>query len=114
MDCNFLIDSYKSDDMKVDLEEYHKLKKKKLVYIRRHPSLPLSIIAYTPKAKFERRWTKEVLMARGLVVDDDGIILARPLPKFFNDFEISGSLPPGPIKVYEKMDKLDSDVLFQW
>ena len=43
-------------------------------------------------------------MARGLVVDDDGIILARPLPKFFNDFEISGSLPPGPFKVYEKMD----------
>ena len=44
-----------------------------------------------------------MLMARGLVVYNDGIILARPLPKFFNDFEISGSLPPGPIEVYEKM-----------
>ena len=76
MDCNFLFDSYKSDGMKIDLEEYQRLKKKKLVYIRKHPTLPLSIIAYTPKAKLERRWTKEVLMARGLVVDDDGIILA--------------------------------------
>ena len=82
--------------MRVDLEEYQRLKKKKLVYKRRHPTLSLSII---PKAKFERKWTKEV----GLVVDDNGIIIARPLPKFFNDFEKTGSLPAGPIKVQEKI-----------
>eukprot|EP00092_Neocalanus_flemingeri_P047653 GFUD01054077.1.p1 GENE.GFUD01054077.1~~GFUD01054077.1.p1 ORF type:complete len:349 (+),score=95.06 GFUD01054077.1:61-1107(+) len=104
MDCNSLIDCYKSVDGNVDLKEFKRLKKNKLVYIRRHPSLPLSIIAYTPKAKFEKKWPKELLIARGLVVDDGGEILARPLPKFFNDFEICGSLPSGPIEVYEKMD----------
>eukprot|EP00092_Neocalanus_flemingeri_P095539 GFUD01121558.1.p1 GENE.GFUD01121558.1~~GFUD01121558.1.p1 ORF type:complete len:346 (-),score=99.27 GFUD01121558.1:129-1166(-) len=104
LDYNFLNECYQCKDVKVDMEEFQRLKKEKLVFIRRHPSLPLNIMVYTPKAKFERKWTKELLIARGLVVGDDGEILARPLPKFFNDFEISGSLPSGPIEVYEKMD----------
>jgi len=104
MEYNFLIESVKSMDETVDMEEFKRLKKKKLVFIRKHPTLPLSILTYTPKAKFERKWTKEVLMARGLVVDDNGMIVGRPLTKFFNDFEICGSFPSGPIEVYEKMD----------
>ena len=68
------------------MEEFKRLKKEKLVFIRRHPSLPLNIMVYTPKAKFERRWTKELLMARGLVVDDDGTILARPLSSAGREF----------------------------
>jgi len=104
MDIEFLIQSVKNVGEKVDMEEFNKLKKKKLVFIRRHPTLPLNILMYSPKAKFERKWTKELLMARGLVVDDDGLVVARPLTKFFNDFEIVGSLPTGPIEVYEKKD----------
>jgi len=99
-----LIEATKCEDGKVDMEEFQRLKKSKLVFIRRHPTLPINIMVYTPKSKFERKWTKELLIARGLVVDDDGKILARPIPKFFNDFEITGTLPSGPIEVYEKMD----------
>merc|ERR1711892_518666 len=101
MEYNFLIDSVKSVGEKVDMEEFRRLKEMELVFIRRHPTLPLSIMTYTGKA---RKWTKELLMARGLVVDDNGTIVGRPLTKFFNDYEISGSLPSGPIEVYEKMD----------
>ena len=104
MDINFLIESVNNIDERVDMEVFKELKKKKLVFIRRHPTLALNILMYTPKAKFERKWTKELLMARGLVVNDQGTIVARPVTKFFNDFEISGPLPPGPIEVYEKKD----------
>ena len=104
MEYNFLIEATKCEDGQVDMEEFERLKKSKLVFIRRHPTLPINIMVYTPKSKFERKWTKELLIARGLVVDDDGNILARPIPKFFNDFEITGTLPSGPIEVYEKMD----------
>ena len=83
---------------------FETLKRKNLVFIRRHPTLPLTILTYTPKAKFERKWTRELLLARGLVVDDEGNVVGRPLSKFFNDFEIQGNLPNGPIEVFEKMD----------
>jgi len=103
-ECNFLISCQESVDGKVDWEEFQRLKKAKLVFIRRHPSLPFSILMYTPKAKALSKWTKEVIISRGLVVDDSGNIIARPLPKFFNDFEITGNLPSGSIEVFEKMD----------
>lgn len=104
MDYNFLLTGYNYEEEQVDMEEFKRLKKSKLVFIRRHPTLALNILVYTPKTKFERKWTKLLLIARGLVVEDDGTIVARTLPKFFNDFEISGTLPSGPIEVYEKMD----------
>jgi RNA ligase len=49
-----------------------------------HPSLPLRILNYTEKAQFSRHWNKATLACRGLIVHDDGRVIARPFPKFFN------------------------------
>lgn len=53
------------------------------VAARKHPSLPLTVLNYTAAAQYEGH--SDVTRAcRGLVVDDEGVIVARPLPKFYN------------------------------
>ncbi|MFE1476476.1 RNA ligase [Streptomyces cyaneofuscatus] len=55
-------------------------------YVREqtHPTLPLRIFNYAEKAVFEREWTEVTRQCRGLVIDRQGRILARPYAKFFN------------------------------
>lgn len=50
----------------------------------RHPTLPLTLYNYTEKAQFSKHWNIATLNCRGLIVHDDGRIVARPFPKFFN------------------------------
>lgn len=69
----------------------------------RHPSLPLSVLNYTSRTQFERNWNSVTETCRGLIVSDDGFVVARPLRKFFNLSE-HASLPEGPISVTEKLD----------
>lgn len=55
------------------------------VRVQRHPGLPLEIYNYTEKCQFDGGWNEVTLACRGLIADgQDGTVLARPLPKFFN------------------------------
>jgi RNA ligase len=78
------------------------------IHRTRHPTLPLSLFDYTSRAQFEAHWTPETLACRGLVVHDDGHIVARPLDKFFNLGEHESTrleaLPQGPLEVTDKLD----------
>lgn len=49
-----------------------------------HPHLPYTIYNYTEKTNYENAWNEHTLTCRGLILDDDGTIVARPFPKFFN------------------------------
>ncbi len=83
--------------------EYGRLESEKLVKINKHPYLPIYNINYTPRANFRKgKWSSELLIARGLVVDEYGTIIGRPIPKFFNDYEVTP--PNGDFEVTEKMD----------
>lgn len=57
-------------------------------YIRTqvHPDFPeLRIANYAEKTVFDRNWTPETRASRGLIFNiDNGDVLARPFPKFFN------------------------------
>ena len=64
----------------VDLKKYFELMHEGLVYIKRHPQYPLFLLNYTPRTQYRQKWSKELVHARGLVVGEDGKILARPLP----------------------------------
>ena len=88
----------------ISLDEFEKLKEKKLIKIKQDIKLPLKLLNYTVRAQFKKAWCNELIIARGLVVREDGMLIARPLPKFFNHYELKGSLPEGPFDVYEKMD----------
>lgn len=74
-----------------------------------HPSLPLRILNYTEKAQYEREWNEVTRQCRGLVIDQQGKVLARPWPKFFNYSEH----PEGTFGMDERVvvtDKLDGSL----
>jgi RNA ligase len=73
---------------------------------RRHPEADLWIYNYTERTQYEKHWTPETLACRGLILDADGEVIARPFGKFFNhgDPQI-GEIPVGePYRVTEKVD----------
>lgn len=91
----------------VDIEHFYQLEKEGLLLINRHEEAPLLIHNYTQKVQYERIWTPETLLCRGLITDLQGNIVARPFGKFFNleeHIEHVGPLPEEPFEVYEKMD----------
>lgn len=73
---------------------------------QRHPDTDLWIYNYTEKAQFEKHWTPETLACRGLILDADGAVVARPFPKFFNLHELPGfnAAEHGSYRVTEKID----------
>ena len=75
----------------VNMDKYKELNKQKLVQIKKHPVLPLTLLNYTPKTQMKKKWCAEILQARGLVVAEHSKIIERPLPKFFNNRELTGS-----------------------
>lgn len=88
----------------IDLEKTDQLVAEGYITKRPHPSGELFIYNYTAKAQYDRLWTPETMQCRGLILDREGAIAARPLPKFFNLQEYKESLPAEPFDVYEKLD----------
>ena len=77
----------------------------KLVSVQKHPEVDLFIYNYTPKVQYEKIWNPITLITRGLILDSEMNIVARPFGKFFNLEEHSESeIPNIPFEVYEKMD----------
>jgi len=75
------------------------------VVTQRHPELPLTIYNYTAQTQFGKVWNDATRICRGLIVKDDGEVVARPFGKFFNLGEQDGvELPEGPVHVTDKLD----------
>lgn len=95
------------------LEELQDALDKKLVKKEKHPELSLWIYNYTAHAQYEWDWNEVTLNCRGLILDEDGFIIARPFRKFFTmeqlAFDEKGKkildwASEQPFKVLEKMD----------
>lgn len=73
---------------------------------KKHPRLDLELYCYTHQAQYDRMWNNVTKTCRGLVVDGDGMVVARPFPKFFNHNEVdAGELDlDAPAVVYDKLD----------
>lgn len=65
-------------------DEFLEAQDQGLVRSRAHPEADLYILNYTEKAAYDQEWNKVTLNCRGLIVDLDGNVVARPFPKFFN------------------------------
>ena len=77
-----------------------------LIVANKHPEYDLWILNYSPKAQSKKFWDEYTMSCRGMVIDADGNILARPFQKFKNfeehqPSEIDMSIP---YEVFEKMD----------
>jgi len=71
---------------------------------RRHPTAELYIYNYTAKTQFDAYWTPETRACRGLILDRNGLVIARPFEKFFTLDQHPGPLPLEPFDVFEKLD----------
>ena len=61
---------------------------KGLVVKQNHPTFPLSIYNYSRTTQYDGNWDRYTLACRGLVLDNEGNVIAKPFPKFFNYEEI--------------------------
>ncbi|WP_166925695.1 T4 RnlA family RNA ligase [Flavobacterium poyangense] len=78
---------------------------KNYVRVNKHPKHNLYIYNYTQNAQFERIWNEITLSCRGLILDDNFNVVARPFVKFFNLGEFENQvLPKTSFEVYDKMD----------
>ncbi len=89
----------------LDPEELNRLVAETYITARDHPALPYKILNYTPKTQFDRNWTTETELSRGLMYDTrDSTIVGKAFDKFFNWGEREVAIPDEPFVAYEKYD----------
>ena len=89
----------------VDMGLFSKMLSLRYVKQTPHPVLPLYVLNYTARAQFDRVWNDVTTQCRGLIVNTDGQVVARPFRKFFNAEETDISEFNGePFTAYDKMD----------
>ena len=77
-----------------------------LIYANKHKVYDLWILNYTPLTTYGKLWNDYSLACRGLVIDGEGNVIARPFPKFKNYEEHDPSEIDlnEPYEIFEKMD----------
>ena len=71
---------------------------------QKHPEADLWIYNYTPQCQYGNKWDNITSLTRGLIMDKDFKVHARPFKKFFNLEQLGKAIPEGPIEITEKMD----------
>lgn len=92
------------NDMKIDFDAINREIEQGYINAQRHPSGELTILNYSQRAQFDWRWNAETMQCRGLIVDAENRIVARPFPKFFSYEQLNGVVPNEPFEAYEKLD----------
>ena len=91
--------------LKVDWNVLNTYIENKKIIANKHPEYDIWILNYSKETAFERAWDIYTLSCRGLVVDAEGNVLARPYMKFFNYEEVVETVNINrPFEAYEKMD----------
>jgi RNA ligase len=77
-----------------------------LIIANKHPEYDIWILNYSPKVQSKRFWDEYTLSCRGLVIDVEGNILARPFQKFKNleEYDPSEIDMSQEFDIFEKMD----------
>lgn len=89
---------------------------KEYVNVTKHPQFPLYIYNYSKKCQSEHIWNSVTETCRGLIVDEDLNIVARPFKKFYNYEELlhmNTEIPKEEFEVYEKLDG-SLGILYFW
>ena len=87
----------------INLNLLQKMIDEDLVNANPHPTLPLTIYNYSKYCQFKSEWNEITLQCRGLILDKNHNIVAKPFSKFFN-LEEEKSIPNEPYTIYEKLD----------
>ncbi len=90
--------------MKIDTTKFKELIEERYISVQKHPTEDLYIYNYTSKCQYNKYWTPETLMCRGLILDGEDNIVARPFRKFFNLEEHKEPLPDEEFTITMKFD----------
>jgi len=70
-----------------------------------HPTYPISIYNYSRTCQYENKWDEITKSCRGLILDQEGNVIAKGFDKFFNMEEHNPEeIPNEPFEVFEKLD----------
>ncbi len=69
---------------KIDIAEINRRIALGRIKAVKHPYLDFTIYNYTQRTQFDSLWDEYTKICRGLILDSDYNIIARPFPKFFN------------------------------
>ncbi len=94
----------------INLVHLHKMIEEKYISVQKHPTEELYIYNYTQNAQFDRMWNNETLQCRGLIMDENATIVARPFPKFFNLDEAINQGEQLPVEDFEVTEKMDGSL----
>lgn len=90
---------------KLNKELLRKMIDEKLVLVQKHTEADLFLYNYSAKVQYDKLWNEITLAARGLILDAEMSIVARPFGKFFNLEEHHPSeIPQLQFEVFEKLD----------
>lgn len=90
--------------MKIDATALEKEVADRFVTKQKHPDTDLWIYNYSQRAQYERHWNDITMQTRGLILDSQYNVVARPFKKFFNLGEEDVDLPAEDFEITEKMD----------
>ena len=94
--------NFRNSDFATKLEE---MVAERLVNKQKHPDADLFIYNYSQSVQYGRIWNEVTLQTRGLILDAEMNIVARPFRKFFNLTEHeTHEIPQLPFEVFDKMD----------
>jgi RNA ligase len=94
----------------MNINNLNKMIDEKYISVQKHSIVDLFIYNYTQKAQFDKIWNEETLMCRGLIMDKDNNIVARPFPKFFNVEEAINNGEQLPLEDFRVTEKLDGSL----
>ena len=91
--------------MTLDLNILNNYLSEGLVVKNDHPTLPISIWNYSRTCQYENKWDEITKQCRGLILDNEGNVVAKGFNKFFNIEEHKPEeIPNEPFEVFEKLD----------
>lgn len=89
----------------MNIQALHELIDNDYINVQKHNHADLYIYNYTAKAQYDKVWNEWTLACRGLIMNADYEVMARPFKKFFNWGEVENQvIPHESFEVYEKMD----------
>ena len=91
---------------KIDWNVLNEYIEQSLIVANKHPEYDIWILNYSPKAQSKRFWDEYTMSCRGMVIDAEGNILARPFQKFKNyeEHDPSEIDMSKDFEIFEKMD----------
>jgi len=77
---------------------------------KKHPEFDLWIYNYTPKTQYDWHWNEITIKCRGLILDNDGCLVAKGFDKFFTLEQLEAAnetdkIPSNePFEIFDKVD----------